>query len=395
MRYLVRIAIVVPFLVVVLLVHTFTSLWSYGGAPATTRLADEDFAYVFYATTNLYACSALVNIHRLRHLFQTRHPTYLLVSADVSAPYRATFEEDYGVTIIEHEPPPLVPGGAPYYRDVMLKLIGFKLHHWAPRLRRIILLDSDQLVLQSLDHLFTQVPEDVEVAAPNAYWLLDEPIATSAMMVVSLSEPLWQRLNHSLTNLVGDTYDMDLINAEFKDDMMLLPGNYVTLNSHWEVNEIPSWSAFRNDNTKWPPEGKKALPRISSITSSRKNHRPDNKPPAASPTGPTPFIFDPGLVDPLTSIFNDNVYVLHFTAFGKPWSGTVQNVHQFKPKAHPLFAEQFLLWRSAAKHICPALSSNDTGAREISGKRYSVEEFGGGRGEVGAPPHSDRFLDEI
>ncbi|KAK5273380.1 hypothetical protein LTR40_013819, partial [Exophiala xenobiotica] len=58
--------------------------------------------------------------------------------------------------------------------------------------------------------------------------------------------------------------------------------------------------------------------------------------------------YDPALVDPLTSIFNNDVYVLHFTALGKPWSFTVQGVHRMRPDAHPLFAEQFLLWRRAA-----------------------------------------------
>ncbi len=33
-------------------------------------------------------------------------------------------------------------------------------------------------------------------------------------------------------------FDMDIVNAMFKDTVLLLPGDYLTINSHWEVNEL-------------------------------------------------------------------------------------------------------------------------------------------------------------
>jgi len=69
--------------------------------------------------------------------------------------------------------------------------------------------------------------------------------------------------------------------------------------------------------------------------------------------------YDPVVIDPLTSIFNEDVYILHFTALGKPWSYTVEGVMRQRPKAHPLFAQQFLLWHVAARHVCPVFGGLD------------------------------------
>ncbi|KAI1612419.1 nucleotide-diphospho-sugar transferase [Exophiala viscosa] len=292
----------------------------------------KEYAYVFYATNNVYACSAMINAHRLRNLFHTRHPIYLLVSKDVSVTYKTAFRERYDVTVIEHEPPPISPSptGSNYYHAVMLKLISFKLHRWAPHVKRIIVMDADQLLLRSLDDLFTRVPEDIGISAARAYWAREDSIASTAMMMISPSESLWNRVDAALASLSADTYDMDLINTEFKGEILLLPPQFLALNSHWETGMVPKWSDYKQESA----------------------------------------VYDAGVIDPLTSIFHDDVYSLHFTALGKPWSFTVRSVHKLRPKAHPLFAEQFLLWRTAAKHVCPALRAEEKGALDVVGKKY-------------------------
>jgi hypothetical protein len=108
--------------------------------------------------------------------------------------------------------------------------------------------------------------------------------------------------------------------------------------------------------------------------------------------------YDPALVDPLTSIFHNDVYVLHFTALGKPWSFTVQGVHRMRPDAHPLFAEQFLLWRRAAKYVCPALGLDGRGGNEVVGKKWNggdEGEEGAGYGYILPEPVTGRFLDDV
>lgn len=323
MRYRTRVAVFFGVFFVFIFLYTLDSLHlSRASNPNYNHTHSEEFAYVFYATDNVYACSAMINVHRLKNLFKTRHPIYLLASKGVSGPYKAAFRERYGVRVIEHEPPPVPGGFSRYYRDVMLKLVSFSLHRWAPDVRRIIVLDADQLLLRSLDELFIRVPEDVEMTAARAYWVPEELVATTAMMMVSLSERLWARVESALVNLASDTYDMDLINTEFAGEMLLLPDKFLALNSHWETGVVPAWS----DHTV--------------------------------------------LVDPLTSIFAEDVYVLHFTALGKPWSFTVKNVRKLRPEAHPLFAEQFFLWRTAAKHVCPALRAEEKNALDVVGKKY-------------------------
>ena len=397
--YLVRIAIIFSLFALSLFTYSLATLRSYRGSLKSSKNPVDSFAYVFYATSNLYACSALVNVHRLRRLFRTPHPIYLLASNGVSKAYVSIFWERYNVTIIEHQPPPLPPNSAPYYQDVLLKLVSFGLHHWAPRVKRIIVLDSDQLILRSLDDVFTKVPPEVEVAAPQAYWY-DEPFATSALMMVSLSEPLWERMNSSLVSIAADKYDMDIINAEFKDEIMLLPGEYVTLNSHWETKGIPAWSRFRKDYIRWPLEGRKSFTEKSQSNQGKREGRLGNSPSVETSQYPKQrasavvknttnshqLSYDHALFDPLTLIFYTDVYVLHYTALGKPWSSTVDDVHEQRPESHPLFAEQFLLWRTAAKYLCPALDPGDNGAYQIAGKAYFVDNVK----EV-----SKRFLDEI
>ncbi|EXJ89753.1 hypothetical protein A1O3_02820 [Capronia epimyces CBS 606.96] len=452
MRYRVRTTVLLSGLSLFLLINTVGWLRAHRDDSKGPRYGGDElayaYAYVFYATSNLYACSALVNMHRLRHLFQTQHPIYLLVSSRVSAKYRRQFQEHYNVTVIEQEPPPLATESAPYYRDVLLKLVSFKLHRWAPQLKRIIVLDSDQLVLRSLDELFTQIPPHVELAAPHAYWLPGEPGATSAMIVVSPSEPLWRRMNDTMASIAARQYDMDLLNAEFRHEMTLLPGQYVTLNSHWEVAEIPSWSRFSADQIKWPLDGKgpTSLEKEKSSqsrddgdedqtsTSTSTSNDPNTNanshpsltkgskarpPPPASPspspsrlTSTVPLRYDRALVDPLTAIFHRDVHVLHFTALAKPWSIRVRTVHELRPDAHPLFAEQFLLWRTAAKALCPALDVDDAGAYAVAGKTYVADADIGTVTDTDADDPStgtatatatatltktvsDRFLDEV
>lgn len=76
------------------------------------------------------------------------------------------------------------------------------MHVLAPGLTRVILLDSDQLVLRHFDALFSQLL-GVDLAAPRAYWLPPaEVVFSSAFMLITLSDRLWEKVNKTLP--VGD-----------------------------------------------------------------------------------------------------------------------------------------------------------------------------------------------
>lgn len=310
------------------------------------------FAYVFYATQEDYACSVLVNVDRLNNLFNTSHRIIVLVKPNLPSHFLTALTAQ-NATVIPYEPPPLADGNVSYYQDVLLKLVGFRLHHFIPSLKRVLILDSDQLILQPLDHIFG-LPE-VDVAAPRAYWQSEG--FTSAFILATLSDRLWDKISKGLSTIDHDVFDMDLVNKMFAKTLLVLPGDYATLNSHWETNDIPSWWQGDEPVQTYFPPPPKPLPEHAV-------HKGTNQ----TLAGPERDILEAlerekfekatmeerreRLNDVLFEIVND-VKVLHFTAVGKPWSFHVSEIESMKPLGHPLLVEQFRSWRSAARAICP------------------------------------------
>jgi len=273
--------------------------------------ANPHHAYVFYATTNTYTCSALVNAHRLRNLFHTEQPIYFLVGPDVTHPAVAAIEtSNLKIKVIHDVAPKAKEGSVAYYAQVLLKLRALRLHHVNPALKRVLVLDADQLIRKSLDHLFELPP--VDVAAPAMYWG-DGLSVTTALMVAMLSEPLWKIIDGALKNVRPDEYDMDIVNKVLQKRLMVLPGRYCTLNSHWEAADLPGW--FKGIKT------------------------------SGNAT-------DAELVE-----LYRQVEVLHFTAMGKPWKVAPERIVQDREysglsKVHPLFVEQFSEWHQDANKVC-------------------------------------------
>lgn len=272
--------------------------------PTPPEIPIEDHAYVFYATSNAYACSALVNFHRLRTVFFSKVPAIVLVGPKVSDATISVMVQN-GLEVIRDQPPPLAVGGVGYYTDVLLKLRALRLHQIKPNLKRIQVLDSDQLILKDLDPLFG-LPL-VDIAAPLAYWL-DGASVTTTLLVANLSDGLWAIVNEAIRNIRKDEYDMDLINRVLAKRLMILPGRFCTLNSHWEALDVPGW--FGN---------------------------------SAQTTNATD--------DDLVELFKE-VEILHYTASGKPWLVDLDELDRIKPHAHPLFREQFRLWKEVANGFC-------------------------------------------
>ncbi|OTA35784.1 hypothetical protein BTJ68_06589 [Hortaea werneckii EXF-2000] len=302
--------------------------------------AAKGFAYAFYATSDSYACSALVNIYRLQHELGTKLPIHMLVSDGVSSPYIQSFEAA-GVFVHHQETPKLKSSMVgSYYEDCLLKLLAFKLHALDPRLKRVLALDSDQLVMQNLDHLFAGLPE-VDLAAPRAYWLSRDFLASTFMMI-SLSDRLWKTVEDALDTIGYDKFDMDLINDLLGDTVMMLSGEYVTLNSHWEDWNLPKW---------YHPTQELNMTTIDIINDLAGSHggigkRQVERRPA--PRFPPTHPFTQELYD-----LQDAAAVIHFTAQGKPWARPVELTRAARPDAHPLLAAQFELWRETAERVCP------------------------------------------
>lgn len=357
----------------------------------TTTLPDfglAPYAYVFYATKAEYACSVLVNIDRLNNIFHTKYRIIVLVKPTISSEYLSNFTAQ-NATVIPYEPPPLYDNESPYYADVLLKLVGFRLHQYIPSLKRVLILDSDQLILQSLDHVFS-FPA-VDLAAPRAQWKGSLGF-TSAFLLVTLSDRLWDRMELALQNIDDDTFDMDILNKMFAETAMLLPGDYCTLNSEWENNSIPKWwqGSEPPRDPAWKPSRKLPPtpdPPPIEVPPSLKGPLSTNTTSNLSAADQVLFseyrnatarreaIIQAGqdavelvhkeqvrkdelkergkrLRTTLEDAYMD-VKVMHYTALAKPWQKYLEEVKKERPDAHPLFAKGFEVWRTKAAEICP------------------------------------------
>lgn len=212
--------------------------------PKAVPPGPSPYAFVFYATEDDYACGVLVNIDRLVNIFRTRHRIFVLVSKGVSSQYLDAFRK-FNTTISIEEAPKLHPESNIYYSDCLIKLLSFKLHQIDATLKRVVVLDSDQLILRNLDHVFELPP--VDLAAPRAYWIGKDTV-TSSFMVINLSNRLWALISDSINTIQKDVYDMEIVNKFLGKTVMVLPGSYVALNSHWADWNMPDW--FRPEEVK-------------------------------------------------------------------------------------------------------------------------------------------------
>ncbi|KAJ3041059.1 hypothetical protein HDV00_009959 [Rhizophlyctis rosea] len=265
-------------------------------------------------------------MHQIRNIFNSTVDIVLLGTDGVPKRQRARAEESYGAKFQLVSAPPPPPGGLPYYSEVMTKLLVFKLYD---QYDRVIIMDSDAMLLQSIDHLF-DLPDFFDVAAPRFTWG-DNLEITSTMLVINLSEKLWKRVEKRLGRLEGGEYDMDLINREFKQQMLILPGTYCTLNSFWETNSIPNFLTI----------------------SSEKND-----------------------TERLKDFYHHQAIALHFTALGKPWTFDEARAKELRPDAHPIFWEQFGKWHELKKEACPP-----AGSKASKPGLESLHRTSGGKGQ--------------
>ena len=152
-----------------------------------------------------------------------------------------------------------------YYQDVLTKLLVFTLPY-----DRIVYIESDAIVLRSIEHLFDLPDHDLYV--PHCRWC-NPGYVTTTLMVLRPSQRMWNRLSVWVNKYDKKAlYDMDIINEELREDIHRLPSVYGMLNSEFENRQ------------------------------------------------PTPFYgnsFD--------EIIN-SAYFVHFTAVGKPWTVSLDNI---------------------------------------------------------------------
>ncbi|KAF4463473.1 alphaN-acetylglucosamine transferase [Fusarium albosuccineum] len=275
-------------------------------------------AYVFYATNDAYACSVLVNIHILRKTYESKHRMLIFVSKDVSSKYRSAFKS-LSAEVIQEKPMDLHAESNPEYHGCLLKLAAFRMHEIDPSLKRLLIVEADQLVLKNLDHLFDLPPADIY--APKAYWL-SEGRFSSTLMLVQPKPEMWKDIQEMVPYLQPNQYEADVVNDIFAGEVVDLADSYVVLNDHWSEWSLPPW---------FTPGG-----------SATEDAAPASAIPSQKPTNQE--------LDELSL----QSHVIHFSAVGKPWTHDLWEVGELEFEAHEVLHLQWEEWRVRALTLCPA-----------------------------------------
>lgn len=151
------------------------------------------YAYVFYASNDAYACSALVNMARLQRTLPEDVDMVMIAFDGLSLAIRDVATHQLGALIYntssfgkEYDMGFPIGKYDGVYRHCFLKFLAFLLP--SDTYLRLIVLDSDSLVLRAPRHLF-QLPEELPLAVPSAYWLRPQFVSvTNWLMSVSLQQ---------------------------------------------------------------------------------------------------------------------------------------------------------------------------------------------------------------
>lgn len=134
------------------------------------------------------------------------------------------------------------------------KFMAFSLEYYD----RVIALDSDMTLLQSIDELFL-LPQ-TPIAMPRAYWADSRPWPLTSMLMVikpnneELDEFKWRMSRGGNSMLVNaHRFDMELINERFEDSAMVLPHRpYALLTGEFRRHDHSTY--LGNPEEKWDAE---------------------------------------------------------------------------------------------------------------------------------------------
>ncbi|KKA19942.1 Golgi Precursor [Rasamsonia emersonii CBS 393.64] len=212
------------------------------------------FAYVQYVTNTAYLCNSVM-------LFETLHR--LGSKADRLMMYPSSYEVDgsnseeskllrkardqYGVKLMPIEIQRRASGDATW-AESYTKLLAFNQTQYA----RVLSLDSDSTVLQTMDELF--LAPSAPVAMPRAYWLnFDERTLSSQVVLIEPSEFEFNRVMKAMNEAKSNDYDMEIVNYLYKDSALILPHRpYDLLTGEFRSDNHSAY--LGNSEEAWDPD---------------------------------------------------------------------------------------------------------------------------------------------
>ncbi|KAH8424920.1 uncharacterized protein LDX57_002666 [Aspergillus melleus] len=87
---------------------------------------------------------------------------------------------------------------------------------------RVLGLDSDATILQTMDELFLSPPSPV--AMPRAYWLnFNDRLLSSQLILVQPSDFEFTRIMKAISEARNTEYDMEILNNLYRDSALIIP----------------------------------------------------------------------------------------------------------------------------------------------------------------------------
>ncbi|KAH8785292.1 glycosyltransferase family 8 protein [Diaporthe sp. PMI_573] len=217
----------------------------------------KKYAYSLYATDSEYLCNAVMIFDDLRQYGSKAerlllYPDAMNINDGESRDGKLLVKarDELGVKLqpvkVLHEESAADSG--PNWADSYTKLLAFKQTQYS----RLITIDSDSLLLGSLDELFFVPP--APAVMPRAYWL-SKPTMSSHIMVLTPSADAFQKVENIIERRAGKNfYDMEIMNALYGGTCEVIPhGPYALLTGEFRKTDHAGF--FKSQSGRvWDPK---------------------------------------------------------------------------------------------------------------------------------------------
>ncbi|KXJ91695.1 nucleotide-diphospho-sugar transferase [Microdochium bolleyi] len=216
------------------------------------------FAYTQYVTNKAYLCNSVMIFETLHRLGSKAdrvmmYPDSMMDPAETNpsteeAKLLAKARDEYKVKLTPVGVQKRA-GGDATWAESFTKLLAFNQTQYD----RVVNVDSDGTILQTMDELFLMPP--CPVAMPRAYWLFpDNKILSSQLMLVQPSAVEFDRIMKKMETAGRDDYDMEIVNQLYADSAMILPHRpYDLLTGEFRAKEEDHYKYLGTDREAWDP----------------------------------------------------------------------------------------------------------------------------------------------
>ncbi|OJD11940.1 hypothetical protein AJ78_07389 [Emergomyces pasteurianus Ep9510] len=208
------------------------------------------FAYAQYTTEETYLCNSLMIFETLQRL-QTKpdrilmYPNSWSTTSGSIAGMLLKARDEFNVKL---RPISVLQASTDKtWGASFTKLLVFNQTDY----QRVLSIDSDSTILQSMDELFL-VPS-APVAMPRAYWLQPEKDAlTSALVLLEPSDFEFSRITQAIKNKSAHEFDMDVVNSLYRNHCLTLPHRpYFLISGEFRGNDHSGY--LGSGEEEWDP----------------------------------------------------------------------------------------------------------------------------------------------